>query len=139
MEETIDLKEQEHNRAILKSTALLGGSSLITMLVSMVKSKIMAVLLGPEGVGFLGVLTNLQSLIITVAGLGLTSSAVRELSHAIASGNERRIAATAKTIRTIVWLTGFLGLFITLIGARSFSKFSFNSYEYTAPIALMGI
>ena len=139
MEETIDLKEQEHNRAILKSTALLGGSSLITILVSMVKSKIMAVLLGPEGVGFLGVLTNLQSLIITVAGLGLTSSAVRELSHAIASGNERRIAATAKTIRTIVWLTGFLGLFITLIGARSFSKFSFNSYEYTAPIALMGI
>ena len=76
MEETIDLKEQEHNRAILKSTALLGGSSVITMLVSMVKSKIMAVLLGPEGVGFLGVLTNLQSLIITVAGLGLTSSAV---------------------------------------------------------------
>jgi len=139
MEETIDLKEQEHNRAILKSTALLGGSSLITMLVSMVKSKIMAVLLGPEGVGFLGVLTNLQSLIITVAGLGLTSSAVRELSHAIASGNEQHIATTAKTIRTIVWLTGFLGLFITLIGARSFSKFSFNSYEYTAPIALMGI
>ena len=76
MEDTIDLKEQEHNRAILKSTALLGGSSLITMLVSMVKSKIMVVLLGPEGVGFLGVLTNLQSLIITVAGLGLTSSAV---------------------------------------------------------------
>ena len=76
MEETIDLKEQEHNRAILKSTALLGGSSLITMLVSMVKSKIMAVLYGPEGVGFLGVLTNLQSLIITIAGLGLTSSSV---------------------------------------------------------------
>ena len=139
MEAPIDLKEQEQNRAILKSTALLGGSSLITMLVSMVKSKIMAVLLGPEGVGFLGVLTNLQSLIITVAGLGLTSSAVRELSHAIASGNERHIATTAKTIRTIVWLTGFLGLFITLIGARGFSKFSFNSYEYAAPIALLGV
>lgn len=139
MEETIDLKEQEHNRAILKSTALLGGSSLITMLVGMVKSKIVAVLLGPEGVGYLGVLTNLQSLIITFAGFGLTSSTVRELSHALALANREHIAIAAKTIRAMVWATGLLGFLLMLLGAKGFSKLSFNSYEYSESIAILSI
>lgn len=52
--------KQENKRAILKSTTLIGGSSLINSLIEMVRTKIVAILLRSSGVGFIGVLSSLQ-------------------------------------------------------------------------------
>lgn len=136
-EETIDT-QQQHNRAILKSTALLGGSSFVTMLIGMVKSKIVAILLGPSGIGYISVLTNLQQMIVTVAGLGLSSSGVRELSHAISGHNDKYTLVTTKSIRMIVWSTGILGLVLMIVGSKGLSQLSFNSPQYSTAIAFLG-
>jgi hypothetical protein len=41
-------------RSILKSTSLIGGASFINILISMIRTKFVAILLGPSGVGLLG-------------------------------------------------------------------------------------
>jgi len=80
-------KTKENKKSILKSTALLGGSSFINILIGMIKTKIVALLLGPSGVGFMGVLSSLQQIVTTVTGLGLNTSGVRQIAHATASND----------------------------------------------------
>ena len=131
--------KQEHKRAILKSTTLLGGSSLINILIGMVRTKIVAILLGPSGVGFMGVLSSLQQIVSTVTGLGLNSSGVRQIAHATASNDEKAVAVTVKSLRITVWATGGLGLLVMVFGARLWSELSFKTSEYAVPIAILGL
>jgi PST family polysaccharide transporter len=49
------IKHDISYRQILKSSSLIGGSSLINMAIGMVRTKFVAVLLGPSGVGLMGV------------------------------------------------------------------------------------
>jgi len=104
--------KQEHKRAILKSTTLLGGSSLINILIGMVRTKIVAILLGPSGVGFMGVLSSLQQIVSTVTGLGLNSSGVRQIAHAAASNDEKAVAVMVKSLQITIWITGAIGLYV---------------------------
>ena len=57
-------------RGVLKSTSLIGGTSVINMLLGMVRAKFVAILLGPSGVGLLGMYTQLTGLTSSVSGMG---------------------------------------------------------------------
>lgn len=134
-----DTNTTHSKRAILKSTTLLGGSSLINILIGMVKTKIVAILLGPSGVGFMGVLNSLQQIISTVTGFGLNSSGVRQIAYAAANGDEKSVALTVKSLRITVWATGGLGLLVMVFGASLWSQLSFKTLEYAVPIAILGL
>ena len=50
-----DIVDEKHTyRQILKSSALIGGSSLISVVIGIVRTKAFALLLGPTGVGLMG-------------------------------------------------------------------------------------
>jgi enterobacterial common antigen flippase len=72
-------------RQILSSSAWIGGSSVLSIAIGIVRTKAMAVLLGPAGFGLLGMLTALADLARSVAGMGLSSSGVRQIADAVAS------------------------------------------------------
>jgi PST family polysaccharide transporter len=63
-------------REILVSTLLIGGSSGVNVLISLLRVKAFALLLGPAGVGLLGVLQSLADLVRSAAELGINSSGV---------------------------------------------------------------
>ncbi|MGV8953313.1 MAG: hypothetical protein ACOH2M_19610 [Cypionkella sp.] len=66
--------EQQSNQArygdILKSTSLIGASSVISMALSVVRLKVLAVLLGPAGVGLFGLFNVVAELASNLAGMG---------------------------------------------------------------------
>src|SRR5262245_22520875 len=84
---------------ILKSSALIGGASTLNIAIGIVRTKAMAVLLGPAGFGLLGVYASIIDLAVSVAGLGVASSGVRQIAVSVASGDNRRIASTATILR----------------------------------------
>ena len=47
----------------LKSTGIVGGAQFLTILITVVKTKIVALLLGPAGVGVLGLLQGIVDMI----------------------------------------------------------------------------
>ncbi|MEO6817577.1 MAG: hypothetical protein ABI177_12845, partial [Edaphobacter sp.] len=53
---------------ILKSSALVGGSSVLNIIIGIVRTKIMALLLGPAGFGLLSVYGSIVTLTQTFAG-----------------------------------------------------------------------
>ena len=67
---------------ILKSSSLMGGAAGINMLLGMVRTKFAAVLIGTTGVGLVASFGAVQGLIGTLAGLGIQSSAVRDVAAA---------------------------------------------------------
>ena len=60
-----------------------------------VRTKAIAVLLGPTGVGLFGLYTAIVDLTVGLAGVGVNSSGVRQVAEAVGTGNAERIARTA--------------------------------------------
>src|ERR1019366_1270384 len=77
---------------ILKSTLIMGGSSAVQVLLGIVRTKFVAVLLGPTGVGLMGVYTSITTMVNTLTELGARTSGVRQIAEATATGDEDRVA-----------------------------------------------
>ena len=123
---------------ILKSSSVIGGAQGINYVIGMVRTKLVAILLGPSGVGLVGLYVSATELVGTLAGLGIGQSGVREVAEAHGSGDAERIARTVKTLRRACWLTGILGWLLTAAFAYPLSNWIFGSGERAWALALLG-
>ncbi|MBQ9546634.1 MAG: O-antigen translocase [Bacteroidales bacterium] len=125
-------KEQTSNyRSVFKATSLFGGVQVYQILIGIIRSKVIAVLLGPAGMGIQGLYQSTLDLIKSVTALGLEQSAVRDISEANGSKNEHLIARTVAVTRRLIWLTGMAGLLLTLVLSPWLSTLTFGNRDYT--------
>jgi PST family polysaccharide transporter len=132
-------RDRHSHVQILKSTALIGGSSAITIAFGIVRNKAMAVLLGPGGVGLLGLYTSIAEVAQSVAGMGIPSSGVRQIAEAVGTGETERIARTARVLRRVSLLLGLLGGALVLAFARPISRVTFGGHDQAAGVALLSV
>ena len=121
----------------LKTTGLFGGVQVFNILIGMVRAKIVAILLGPEGYGIMGLLSSTTGLIGSVTNLGIGTSAVRDVAKSFATGNHYQFSRTVRVMRRLVWLTGSLGLLVCLLFSPLWSQLSFGNYAYTLSFAIL--
>jgi enterobacterial common antigen flippase len=124
---------------ILKSTVLMGGSSLVNVALSIVRNKALAVLLGPEGIGLIGLYGSIIDMAQAVAGLGVSGSGVRQIAEAAGTGDADRIARSAKVLRYISIALGVLGALLLAALAFPVSSFSFGDYQHAGAIVLLSL
>lgn len=130
---------QSSYRSIFKATSLFGGVQVYQILIQIIKSKFVAVLLGPAGVGIMGLYQSGLQLVQQISSMGLSQSAVRDVSEANGSNDIQRIAKTVTVVRKLVWFTGLLGLIIVACCSPLLSKFSFGNYDYTIPFIILSV
>lgn len=130
---------QSSYRSIFKATSLFGGVQVYQILIQIIKSKFVAVLLGPAGVGIMGLYQSGLQLVQQISSMGLAQSAVRDVSEANGSNDLQRIAKTIIVVRKLVWITGLLGLIIVACCSPLLSKFSFGNYDYTIPFIILSV
>lgn len=82
-------------RQILRSSSIIGGASAINVLIVMLRTKLVAMLLGPAGVGMIGLLQNLLATASTISAFGFGGAGTRQIAAAHAS-NDRAALATAR-------------------------------------------
>ena len=105
---------KEHSyRQILRSTSIVGGASVINILIGLLRTKAAALLLGPAGVGLIGLFQNMMATGASVAGLGVGNVGTRQIAQAAATGGQE---AVAETRRSLFWLT----LLLAALGAWVF-------------------
>lgn len=121
----------------MKSTSIFGGVQLVNILITIIRSKFIAVLLGPAGMGISGLLTTTLGLVSSLTNLGLARSAVREISAANATNDTNRISETVSVFRKLVWVSGLFGTIATLILAPLLSKITFGNYDYSIAFMLL--
>jgi O-antigen/teichoic acid export membrane protein len=115
----------------MKATSLFGGVQVFNIIISIIRSKFIAVLIGPAGMGISGLLTATSGLISGLTNFGLSTSAVRDIASANSTGDQTRIATVVIILRRWVWITGMLGTLIMLILSPWLSQLSFGNYDYT--------
>jgi enterobacterial common antigen flippase len=124
---------------ILKSSAVIGGSTAFNMLFTIVRTKAMAVLLGPTGVGLLGIYSSISDVVRNIAGLGINSSGVRQIAESVGSGDNERIACTVTTLRRVALYSGGLGAILLVLLCRPVSLWTFGDYKHASAIALLAL
>lgn len=126
-------------RSIFKATSLFGGVQVYQILIQIIKSKFVAVLLGPAGLGIMGLYQSGLQLVQQFSSMGLAQSAVRDVSEANGTNDIARIAKTITVVRKLVWVTGLLGLVIIACFSPLLSKASFGNYDYTIPFIILSV
>ncbi len=126
-------------RSIFKATSLFGGVEVYQILIGVIKSKFVAVLLGPEGMGIQGLYQSAIQLIQSFSSLGLSQSAVRDVSEANGSGDTNRIGLTVAVVKRLVWITGLFGLVLMIFFSPVLSKTTFGNYDYTIPFIILSV
>lgn len=125
--------------SILKSIGLFGGVKVFQILVSILKNKLVAILLGPVGMGISGMITSTTSLVNSLFSFGLHTSSVREIAKAVKNKDEQGLSKIIYTLRRIILLTGLLGTVVTFICAPILSQISFGNGDYTLPFRIVSI
>lgn len=124
---------------ILKASSIMGGAAGINLLLGMVRVKFAAVLIGATGVGLNASFGALQGVFGTLAGLGIQSSAVRDIAAAVGKGDQQAIGRAVLTLRRICWLTGLVGMAAMMILSPWLSQLTFGHRDYTMDIAALGL
>lgn len=124
---------------ILRSTVLMGGSSLVNVALGIIRNKAMAVLLGPEGVGLMGLYGSIVDMAQAVAGLGASGSGVRQIAEAAGSGDEERIAQSATALRRLSMILGLVGALCLAALALPISSFTFGDHQHAGGIILLSL
>ncbi|KAF2333151.1 oligosaccharide flippase family protein [Flavobacterium daemonense] len=125
------MSEKNSYKEIIKATSIFGGTQFIGILVSIVRSKLVAIFLGPAGMGIVGLLTSTTDLIGSLTNFGLRTSAVKNIAASYSLGNEQQIAVEVTILKRLVWITGLLGMIITFLLAPWLSQITFGNSEYT--------
>lgn len=124
---------------ILKSMGLFGGVQVFQILVGLIKNKFVAILLGPAGMGVVGMIANATSVIETLTGFGLRTSATRGIASATSEKDEYKLGRVLSVVRRLVILTGLLGAATVFLLAKQLSIWSFGNEDYTLAFRLVSV
>lgn len=125
--------------SILKSIGLFGGTKFFQILIGVLRNKIVALLLGPTGMGITGMITSTTEMVNSFTGLGLQTTSVRDIAKAHQTGDNLSVNRINTVVKKLVYFTGLLGTLIVLLFAKSFSILSFGNEEYTSAFRLVSI
>jgi enterobacterial common antigen flippase len=126
-------------REILKSSAIVGGAAIVNVAIGIVRTKVMAVLLGPAGVGLMGLYGTIADLARSVASLGINGSGVRQIAEAAGSSDAARIARTVTVLRRTTVVLGIAGSALLALLSAPVSALTFGTDRHASAVALVSL
>lgn len=114
---------------IFKKSGFFGLIQLLSLLFSLGKSKLVSILAGSNGIGLTGLLTSSMSLIINISNIGITNSAVKDLSVYHGNNLLEEFQSNIYVVRKLVLFSSILGFIVSIFYAFLFNTELFKS-EY---------
>jgi O-antigen/teichoic acid export membrane protein len=132
-------KKTDSYKQIFKSTSIFGGVQFFNIIIAILRSKLIAVFLGPAGLGMVSLFTTTIGLITGLTNFGLGTSAVKNIAAASGSDDKDKLVKTVSVFRYLVWITGSLGFIVTLILSPLLSHLAFGNDKYILAFILLSI
>ena len=126
----METERKESQKTILKATGVFGFSQVLKILVGLVGSKFVALFLGITGVGIIGLLQNMMSIITAITGFGISISGVRMVSLSHSKNDIEEFSRTVVVLKRAAIVTGFFGFLVTFVLANNLSIWTFGSEAY---------
>lgn len=124
-------KPKESYGNIFKTTFLFGFVKVFTIIIRIILNKLTAILLGKSGVGVIGLYNSAVGMLGTIAGLGVSQSAVRDISEANGENDEVRFSRVISLTNRIILFTSLLGVVATILLSPVLSRWAFGNNNYT--------
>ncbi len=125
--------------SIMKATSIFGGVQVFNILITLIRGKFVAILIGTAGMGLNGLLISGLNLIQTLTSLGIPESAVKDIAKAHNSNDQIKIRTTFQVFKRLIWFTAILGVVSTIIFSPLLSKFAFKNYEHTTSFIWLSV
>ena len=134
----MDKKETSNSYShILKYTSIFGGVQGLVILIGMVRNKLIALLLGPQGMGLMALFNSTVRLISDTTGLGLGMSAVRELSRLYDEEHHEELKSRIELIRSWSLITACLGFVLCVVLSPLINHYTFSWGNHTLHFMLL--
>lgn len=132
------IEEHDENYShVLKYAGIFGGVQGLNILLGLVRNKIVALLLGPMGMGLASLFNSVVNFISQATTFGISFSAVRHVSELFDTGDEARIAHFVKVVRIWSLLTALLGMMVCMLAGPLLSNFTFDWGNHTLHFVLL--
>lgn len=132
-----ETESKESYSHILKYTGIFGGVQGLNILMGLVRNKLVAMLLGPGGMGLTSLFNSTVSFISQTTCLGISFSAVRHLSEIFDEGDNERISHFIKVVRAWCLMTALLGMLVCIVVGPLLSDWTFSWGDHTLHFLLL--
>ena len=122
---------------ILKYTGIFGGVQGLNILVGLVRNKLVALLLGPAGMGLVSLFNSTVNFISQATNFGIPFSAVKHVSELFDSGDENAIKHFVKVVRAWSLLTALMGMLLCVVVGPLLSNYTFAWGDHTLHFVLL--
>jgi len=123
-------KHSNISRMAMKAMGLFGGVQVMGILCSIIRTKLVAMWIGPVGIGLFGLFNNALEMISTGTNLGIRSSSVKDISQAVASQDKGLVTRIVTTVRRWSMWLGLAGALLTLMLAPVLSQVTFGDASH---------
>jgi O-antigen/teichoic acid export membrane protein len=124
---------------ILKTTTLFGGVQFFNIIISIVRTKFIALFIGPAGMGITALLNSTVNIISGITSLGIETSAVKYISGNYKNDDLNSVSPTITIVKKIALLTGVFGALLTIFLSSWLSQLTFGNKEYTFSFVFISI
>lgn len=122
---------------LLRSMVVMGSANVANILISVVRLKALALMLGPAGVGLLGIYSNLLGTASTVAGLGLASSGVRQIAGV--RGEDSALSRVRLVLFGAHVIQGSLAMALVWFSRAELARLLFGDEARATEVGLIGV
>ena len=124
-------KRDDSYSHVLKYTSIFGGVQGLNILIGLVRNKLVALLLGPEGMGLASLFQSTASFISQATNLGIPMSAVKHIAELYEAGEEERICHFVKVVRVWSLLTALAGTLLCMLIGPLLNALTFSWGDHT--------
>ncbi|MCI6671246.1 MAG: oligosaccharide flippase family protein [Prevotella sp.] len=122
---------------IIRYTSLFGGVQGLNILVGIVRNKLVAMLLGPDGMGLISLFNSTMKFVSESTNMGISISAVRKISEHFDRNDTEALEREINLVRSWSCCTGLLGMLVALVFSPLLSRFTFSWNGHTLHFALL--
>lgn len=122
-----------------RGTSVVGGATAANLVLTALRTKALAVILGPEGTGVVSVLTAVLGFLGSVTSFGIATVGVREMANARGADADRPPNRIAKVVLQASLLTGTLGVIVQGGLAGVISRIAFGNASMTSSVAAVSL
>lgn len=116
---------------IVKATSIFGGMQFFNILISIVRTKLIAIFIGPVGMGIISLLNSALNMVSGVTGLGIETSAIKHISEQYNSADLNAVSPIIAIVKKIAFITGIFGTLIVALFSSWLSELTFGNSNYT--------
>ncbi|WP_203566207.1 O-antigen translocase [Aurantimonas aggregata] len=116
--------------------AIIGSAQAANVLISILRIKVVALLLGPTGIGILSIYSSLQGTVSTAAGLGMGSSGVRQIASV--KGEEQALSRVRRVLFAAHLVQGAVAMVIVWLLREQLSEWLLGDSEHATEVGLIG-